>query len=93
MTTVKKFEELQKVRAPIKIAKGSCREVQIKLCIANDFVYLKERAEETSKLINTFIKAVKSSQHKKQATKNSLDNIIEEYSYKRIDDGQIKKKQ
>lgn len=53
------------------IAKGSCGEVRAQLYAAYDVGYLngstfedlKRRAEETSRLINSFIKAVKSSPH------------------------------
>jgi len=53
------------------IAKGSAGEVRAQLYAAHDigylniekFEYLKKKAEEVSRLLNSFIKAVKSSPH------------------------------
>ena len=68
------------------IAKGSAGEVRAQLYAAHDIGYLnietfenlKKRAEECSKLLNSFIKAVKSSPHgglqrRKELTKREQD--------------------
>src|SRR3972149_9491242 len=72
------------------IAKGSAGEVRAQLYAAHDLGYLnietfenlKKRAEECSKLLNSFIKAVKSSPHgglqrRKELTKREQD--VEEF--------------
>lgn len=72
------------------IAKGSCGEVRAQLYAASDIGYLnveifkdlKRTAEETSRLIATFIKAVKSSEHDGLQRKPELskrEKEIEEY--------------
>lgn len=72
------------------IAKGSCGEVRAQLYAALDigylnietFKYLKGIAEETSRLISTFIRAVKSSEHEGLQRKPELskrEKEIEEY--------------
>ena len=68
------------------IAKGSAGEVRAQLYAAHDigylniekFEFLKKKAEECSKLLNSFIKAVKSSPHgglqrRKELTKREQD--------------------
>jgi four helix bundle protein len=73
------------------IAKASCGEVRAQLYIANDIGYLniqifenlKGKAEETSRLINSFIKAVKSSEHqglqrKAELTKQEREDLQDE---------------
>ena len=70
------------------IAKGSCGEVRAQLYAASDigylhseiFTHLKSKAEETSRLILTFIKAVKSSeygglQRKSEMTKRERETV------------------
>lgn len=62
------------------IAKGSCGEVRAQLYAAHDIGYLhiqifeslKKKAEETSRLINSFIKAVKSSPYQGLQRKGEL---------------------
>lgn len=62
------------------IAKASCGEVRAQLYVASDvgyvnsekFKYLKGLAEETSKLLASFIKAVKSSEHEGLQRKHEL---------------------
>ena len=61
------------------------------------FESLKKSAEETSRLISSFIKAVKSSPHKglqskTEARKDPLDEIFEAGGYERLPNGMIKKK-
>lgn len=88
------------------IAKASCGEVRAQLYVVYDvgylnietFTHLKTQAEETSKLIQSFIKAVKSSphaglQHKRETRKDPLDDIIADAGFERRPDGSVQKKQ